>query len=79
MKKGIKRLFDLVFAVLVGIIALPIVGIFMLVVKIASPESPVIFKQERVGYKGKRFTILKLRSMTMSEMKTENYFPTNKD
>ena len=64
MKKGIKRLFDLVFAVLVGIIALPIVGIFMLVVKIASPESPVIFKQERVGYKGKRFTILKLRSMT---------------
>ena len=64
MDRFIKRAFDLVFAVCVSIFAFPIIGIFMIVVKVCSPESPVIFKQERIGYKRKPFMIHKLRSMT---------------
>lgn len=43
-------------------------GIVLLVgiifVKIVSPEASPVFKQERVGYKGKHFILFKLRSMT---------------
>ena len=60
----IKRVFDFAFSIAVSLFAFPIICIFMLVVKIASPESPVIFRQERIGYKQKPFTILKLRTMT---------------
>lgn len=64
MGRIVKRLFDILFALLVSVFAIPIIIVFMIVVKIASPESPVIFKQERIGYKGKPFKIHKLRSMT---------------
>lgn len=64
MEKTVKRIFDVCFALLVSIFAFPIIAVFMLIVKIASPESPVIFRQERIGYKRKPFTILKLRTMT---------------
>ena len=64
MGKVFKRIFDILFSIIVSIFAFPIIGIFMIVVKIASPEYPVIFHQERVGYKQKLFTILKLRTMT---------------
>ena len=55
MGRIVKRLFDILFALLVNVFAIPIIIVFMIVVKIASPESPVIFKQERIGYKGKPF------------------------
>ncbi len=64
MKKIIKRVFDICFALIVGVFAFPVMGISMIVVRSVSPESPAIFKQERVGYQGKRFVIFKLRSMT---------------
>ena len=60
----IKRCFDFIFALIASIFAIPITLIMMLVVKVASPESPVLFRQERVGYKRKPFIMLKLRSMT---------------
>ena len=47
----IKRLFDYCLAIIVGIFAIPIILITMLVIKIASPESPVLFRQKRMGYK----------------------------
>ena len=59
-----KRCFDFVFALIVSIVAIPIMLISMLIIKIVSPESPVIFKQERIGYRCKPFVMLKLRSMT---------------
>lgn len=64
MRKVIKRIFDICFALIISIFAFPVIGVFMIVVKISSPESPVIFKQERIGYNGKPFLIHKLRSMT---------------
>ena len=64
MQRVIKSVFDFVFA-LVGIIfAGPVILLAMLIIHIKSPEAPAIFKQTRIGYKGKKFTIYKLRTMT---------------
>lgn len=64
MGKFIKRLFDLLLALVLivpGALVLLAGVIFVICV---SPESSPVFKQIRVGYKGKLFTLYKLRSMT---------------
>ena len=62
LKKIIKRLLDLVFAILAIVILSPLLFLIALVVKISSP-GPVIFKQERLGLNRKKFDIYKFRSM----------------
>ena len=64
VQRAVKRLFDIVFSLLVLICSSPFFLIAALTVKICSPESPIIFKQIRPGYKAKLFTIYKLRTMT---------------
>jgi len=59
---AVKRIFDFVFALTVSIPALPILLISGLMVRLSSP-GPVIFAQERVGYRGRKFTLYKLRTM----------------
>lgn len=57
-----KRIFDLFFS-LIGIIFLsPIMIISSILIKINS-KGPIIFKQKRVGLKGKSFLIFKFRTM----------------
>lgn len=64
MQRIIKRVFDFLFALVCSIFAIPIILVAMLIIRIKSPEAPTIFKQRRIGYKGKEFTIYKLRTMT---------------
>lgn len=64
INKIIKRSFDFVFAIIISIVAIPVILVAMVIIKIASPEDPVLFKQTRIGYKCKPFTIYKLRTMT---------------
>lgn len=64
MKKSIKRLFDFVLALVIFIPASLVLLCGIVFVKLVSPESSPIFKQERVGYKRRLFTLYKLRSMT---------------
>lgn len=64
MGKFFKRLFDLVLALILLIPASLVLLCGIIFVKVVSPESSPIFKQERVGYRGKLFTLFKLRSMT---------------
>ena len=64
MKKNIKRLFDFVLALVIFIPASLVLLCGIIFVKLVSPESSPIFKQERVGYKRRLFTLYKLRSMT---------------
>lgn len=65
MRKFLKRLFDVLFGLILGCIAIPILLLAMLFVFLVSPSSgSPIFKQIRIGYKGKQFTMLKLRTMT---------------
>lgn len=64
MGEAIKRVFDIVFGVLLGIIAIPLLIIACLFIYVCSPEASPIFRQVRVGYHEKEFTMLKLRTMT---------------
>lgn len=57
-----KRICDIIFGIIFGIISLPIILVFAILIKLNS-RGPVFFKQERVGYMGKPITIVKLRSM----------------
>jgi lipopolysaccharide/colanic/teichoic acid biosynthesis glycosyltransferase/GGDEF domain-containing protein len=57
-----KRAFDLCVATAILLVCSPIIIALALYIKIVSP-GPVLFKQERVGYLGRRFTCWKFRSM----------------
>src|SRR5208282_277059 len=57
-----KRLFDLAFSV-IGLVALsPVLLLVAMAVKL-STLGPVLFRQQRVGLRGKRFRMVKFRSM----------------
>lgn len=60
----VKRLFDILLAIMLLIPGIIVLLCGMLFVAIMSPGSSPIFKQIRVGYKGKHFSLYKLRSMT---------------
>ena len=59
-----KRTIDIVGGIVGSIIAILIMLIIGPIIKIQSP-GPILFKQERIGKNGKRFKMLKLRSMYM--------------
>ncbi|MBQ8240265.1 MAG: sugar transferase [Bacteroides sp.] len=71
----IKRLFDLLLALILFVPAMFVLLVGIIFVKIVSPESSSIFKQERVGYKNKHFTMYKLRSMTNERDAEGNLLP----
>ena len=58
----LKRLFDLVLAILLSIFISPIILMISLIVLITA-GFPIIFKQKRTGQNGKTFTIFKFRTM----------------
>lgn len=57
-----KRAFDLFGAGLGVVLLAPLLALLALLVK-AEDGGPVLFKQERVGYRGRRFRIWKFRTM----------------
>jgi lipopolysaccharide/colanic/teichoic acid biosynthesis glycosyltransferase len=59
---GIKRVMDIVGSTLALIMCSPLLLITALAIK-ATSKGPVLFKQQRVGQYGRRFTFLKFRSM----------------
>ncbi|HFK1750831.1 TPA: sugar transferase [Bacillus cereus] len=59
---GIKYILDVIFALLGLIILTPVILIFSLLIILESPGSP-FYLQERLGLHGKRFNVIKLRSM----------------
>lgn len=78
-KPFFKRLWDIVFGIILGCIAIPILLLAMLFVFLASPRSgSPIFKQVRVGRKGKEFTMLKLRTMTNDKDENGEFLPDEK-
>lgn len=75
MGKFIKRAFDFLLALILFIPGAIVLLLGMLFVKIVSPESSPIFKQVRVGYQNKHFTMYKLRSMTNERDAEGNLLP----
>lgn len=59
----IKRLFDIVLAIVGLTILLPILIVVLILIRIKMPDGSPIFKQKRVGKGGKLFTMYKFRSM----------------
>ncbi len=57
-----KRCSDLVIALPTAIIALPLLGALALVIKL-SDSGPVLYRQRRIGERGRAFNVLKLRTM----------------
>lgn len=57
-----KRILDISIILLTAPITLLVGAVVVLVIKLGS-KGPVIFKQERVGYKGSRFVCFKFRTM----------------
>ncbi|MDP1707017.1 MAG: sugar transferase, partial [bacterium] len=57
-----KRIFDVLGALVLLVIVLPFTPFIVAWIKATSP-GPIIFWQERVGYRGKSFTIFKFRTM----------------
>jgi lipopolysaccharide/colanic/teichoic acid biosynthesis glycosyltransferase len=60
-----KRLIDLVASIMGLILFAPTFLLISLLVKSVSP-GPVFFKQERIGYGGKKFSLWKFRTMKMN-------------
>ncbi|NJN99202.1 MAG: undecaprenyl-phosphate glucose phosphotransferase [Anaerolineales bacterium] len=58
----VKRSIDLFFSALALILGAPLMALIVLMIKLESP-GPVLFRQERVGRNGRRFTVFKFRSM----------------
>ena len=61
-QKNLKRVFDIVFSCFVLILTSPMLLLIALGIKLSS-KGPILFKQERIGLKGKPFQIIKFRSM----------------
>jgi exopolysaccharide biosynthesis polyprenyl glycosylphosphotransferase len=59
-----KRALDLVGAGVLALLALPLMGMAAVAIKLDSP-GPVFFRQERIGRGGRRFRLLKLRTMSL--------------
>lgn len=73
-----KRLFDIVLALVVFVAVLPVMAIVALLIKFES-KGPAIFKQERVGRYGHSFHIYKFRSMVVDAASQGPHFTSSDD
>lgn len=60
-----KWLFDRTLSALGLLVAAPVILVVAVLIRITMPNGPVLFRQERVGLKGRPFTIYKFRTMTV--------------
>lgn len=68
----VKRIFDIVFSASMLILLSPILLLIGIAIYVDDP-GPVIFRQQRIGLRGERFTIHKFRSMKVgSEAKFDS-------
>ena len=66
VQRAIKRMLDIVFS-LVGMIILSPVYLVIAIMLKRQKNGPAIFSQERIGYRGRPFTIYKFRTMSEPE------------
>lgn len=71
LSRIVKRVFDIICS-LFGLIALSPVFLLVYIMLRRQGDGPIIFKQERIGYKGVPFYILKFRTMRVG---SENATP----
>ena len=59
---GIKKIMDISISLLMIIVLFPVFFIIGVLIKLTSP-GPIVFKQARVGLRGRRFNLFKFRTM----------------
>ncbi len=72
-----KRFFDFFVASILAMITLPVFLTIALGIRLDSP-GPAIFRQRRIGYKGRPFAIYKFRTMKLNAEAHQKY-PEKKD
>jgi lipopolysaccharide/colanic/teichoic acid biosynthesis glycosyltransferase len=77
-QKNLKRFVDLFVSVLAGILLSPLL-IYAAVRTAFSSKGAILFRQERIGYKGKPFIIYKFRSMLQDAEKNGPMLSTEED
>lgn len=66
-----KRIFDVIFSAAALLLAAPLLVLIAVIIKLTSAGS-VFFSQERLSLNGKRFKMLKFRTMYLQEAKSSN-------
>lgn len=61
-ERFIKRALDVVFASAALLLCLPLFAVIALAIRLDSP-GPILLRQERIGYRGRPFRMMKFRSM----------------
>jgi lipopolysaccharide/colanic/teichoic acid biosynthesis glycosyltransferase len=72
-----KRIFDYLLILIFSPVLVPILALIALIVAVRLGR-PVIFRQERAGFRGRPFTIYKFRSMSDARDKRGNLLPDEK-
>ena len=62
----LKWIFDRVMALIGLVVLLPVFLVVGILIKIKMPDGPILFRQKRVGKRGRIFTMVKFRSMVVS-------------
>lgn len=58
-----RRMLDLLIGAAGSLLTAPLVALAALAIRIESPRAPALYRQRRVGLRGREFEILKLRTM----------------
>ena len=74
----IKRLFDIILALFIFSITLPIMIIAAIIIKLES-KGPILFIQERIGKGNEVFKIMKFRSMKLHDEDAHSKYADKKD
>jgi lipopolysaccharide/colanic/teichoic acid biosynthesis glycosyltransferase len=75
---GLKRIFSVVAASVGLLLCAPFMALIAIVIKLDSP-GPVFFFQERIGLRGRRFRLIKFRSMIPRDTTTSEWAGDNAD
>jgi exopolysaccharide biosynthesis polyprenyl glycosylphosphotransferase len=76
--EGIKRIIDILFSLILGLLTGLVSPFVALAIKIED-GGPVFYKQKRVGKNGKLFDLIKFRSMKEGAEKQKAHWATKKD
>jgi Undecaprenyl-phosphate galactose phosphotransferase WbaP len=60
----LKDVMDILIVIIGGLLSLPLIALIALLIKISSP-GPVIYGQQRIGFRGRRFQAWKFRTMVI--------------
>lgn len=74
----LKRIFDIIFAILLSILLLPLFAVVSIAIKMGS-KGPIMFRQVRVTQYGRKFRIFKFRTMIKDAEKFGLQITTNED